>query len=438
MNCGGYLKNIILIILHMLPSILFSQNIENIKIGGEIRMRGYDLQNIWDFDDSNDWDNWSVFRHRTSINLSVKLENNISGYIKIANQNYGEGLTRLSNDRWEEDNKSNKIFVDNAYINIDEIFTFPINVRFGRQNLMYGSGFVLFDGQSQFASTSVYFDGIKLSWDINKHGKLDFLYFKDEERKVDNKSNDDISLRGIYLNYKIPAIGKNQDVYILNRIDESMNKNIFMYGGRISDKMDCGFDYSLEGAIQNGDFGKSLKHNAFGGKFDLGFTFKNIFAQPRVFLNYVSLSGDDKTTSDTNEAWDVYYGGWPQFGDLLAWKYVNLGPLNVISVYDSLYNSGSSTIGEAVYSNFNLMTIGFNFQLFEKLSAKISVSQILINETDNNLSDQFGNLFQLNANYRYSDNLSFRLYAGLLQPGKTFVLNKDNASEVFWETKLNF
>jgi len=432
------LKNIILLILLMLPSILFSQNIENIKIGGEIRMRGYDLQNVWDFDDSNDWDNWSVFRHRTSVNLSVNLENNISGYIKIANQNYGEGITRLSNDRWEEDNKSNKLFVDNAYINIDELFSLPFNIRLGRQNLMYGSGFILFDGQSQFASTSVYFDGIKFTWDVSEYSKLDILYFKDEERKVDDKSKDDITLSGLYLNCIFPTIGQNQDLYILNRNDESLNKNIIMYGARFSDKMDCGFDYSLEGALQNGDFNKSIEQNAFGGKLDLGFTFKNIFAQPRVFLNYVSLSGDDKTTSDTNEAWDVYYGGWPQFGDLLAWKYVNLGPLNVISVYDSLYNSGSSTIGEAVYSNFNLMTIGFNFQLFEKLSAKISVSQILINETDNNLSNQFGNFYQLNANYKYSDNLSFRLYAGLLQPGKTFVLNKDNASEVFWEAKLNF
>ena len=95
-------------------------------------------------------------------------------------------------------------------------------------------------------------------------------------------------------------------------------------------------------------------------------------------------------------------------------------------------------MGEAVYSNFNLMTIGINFLLFEKLSAKISGSQILINETDKNLSDQFGNFFQLDANYKYSENLSFRLYAGFMKPGKTFISSKDNATEVFWEVKLKF
>lgn len=435
---GGQLKRKILLILIMFQAILFSQNIENFKIGGEIRMRGYDLQNVWDFDCSNDWDNWSVFRHRTNINLSIELENDISGYIKIANQNYGEGLTRHSNDRWEEDNKSNKIFVDNAYINVDKIFSGPINIRLGRQNLMYGSGFVLFDGQSQFASTSIYFDGVKFTWDINEFGNLDILYFKDEEKKPDNKSKDDITLGGLYLSCKFPVIGQNQDIYMLNRNDEFLDKNIILYGTRFSDKLECGFDFSAEGAWQSGKFNKTVKQNALGGKVDLGYTFNNIFTQPRLFLGFASLSGDDKNTTGTNESWDVFYGGWPQFGDLLAWKYVNLGSLNIVSVYDSSYNKGSSTIGEAVYSNFNLLTIGINFQLFEKFSAKLSAAQIIINETDNKLNNKFGNYFQLNTNYKYSENLSFRLYAGLLQPGEAFDSDKDNATEIFWEAKLKF
>jgi len=427
-----------LIILIVLPFVIFSQDIEKIKIGGEVRMRGYNLQNIWDFDDNEDWDNWSVFRHRTSINLSVELENNISGYIKIANQNYGEGLTRMSNDRWEEDNKSNKIFVDNAYIDVNKMLSLPVNIRFGRQNLMYGSGFVLFDGQSQFASTSDYFDGIKFTWDINEYAKLDLLYFKDEERERDNQSKDDITLGGLYLNCNFPSISQNQDFYILNRNDELLNKNIFMYGARISDKMDCGFDYSAEGALQNGNFNKSVKNKAMGGKLDLGFTFKNTFSKPRVFLGFASLSGDDKNTTGTNEAWDVYYGGWPQFGDLLAWKYVSLGDKNVISIYDSTYSSGSSVAGEVVYSNFNMFTIGLNFQLFENLNTKISASKITLNEADNNLSKDFGNYLQFNANYVYSKNLSFRFYASIIQPGKTFLTNNDNAFEGLWEVKLSF
>jgi alginate export protein len=366
------------------------------------------------------------------------LENNITGYIKIANQNYGEGVTHISNDKWEEDNKSNKIFVDNAYINVDNIFSLPINIRLGRQNLIYGSGFVIFDGQSQFASTSIYFDGIKLTWNLYKYANLDILYIKDEERKPDATSNDDITLGGLYLKGDIPIIGQSQEIYFLNRNDETLNKNIYMYGARFSDKLDCGFDYSVESALQNGEFNKSVKHNALGGKFDLGFAMKNAFAQPRIFLGFVSLSGDNNSTTSTNEAWDVFYGGWPQFGDILAWKYVNLGPLNVISVYDSSYNSGSSTIGEAVYSNFSLMTIGINFQLFENISAKMSASQIIINEADNNLSNKFGNFFQLDASYKYSENLSFRIYAGLIQPGEIFTSNSDNASEIYWEAKLKF
>ncbi len=62
----------------------------------------------------------------------------------------------------EGDNRDNKIFLDNAYIEARNMFNLPVDLTLGRQNLIYGSGFVILDGQSQFASTSIYFDGVKL------------------------------------------------------------------------------------------------------------------------------------------------------------------------------------------------------------------------------------------------------------------------------------
>ena len=203
-------KLLIFFILLSVPIVANAIDLSKIKIGGELRMRGYELRNVWDFNMKNYMDSWNVFRHRTNLFVSAELDKNIIGYIKIANQNFGEGVTQEKN--WEEDNKSNKIFIDNAYININKIFNLPVNIRLGRQNLIYGSGFVLFDGQSQLASTSIYFDGIKIGWNISEKMNIDVLYFKDQENNRNNKVNDDITLSGAYLTSNYSAFIKKQEL----------------------------------------------------------------------------------------------------------------------------------------------------------------------------------------------------------------------------------
>ena len=152
---------------------------KKITLGGQVRMRGYDLQNVWTFNDDDNRDNWDVFRHKTTLWAKVDATEKVSGFVAFSNQNWGEGVTTAG--EWEIDNKSNKVFVDNAYINVKDFFDIPVDLRIGRQNVMYGTGFVLFDGNSQFGSTSIFLDGVKAGWRITDNITLDGLYFKDYE-----------------------------------------------------------------------------------------------------------------------------------------------------------------------------------------------------------------------------------------------------------------
>ena len=430
---------------------------EDVEFGGMVRVRGYDLNNVWDFNDDGlsggavpaDYDNWKVFRIYTSLQTKVTLPSNVTAFVKIANQNYSEGVTYAG--QWEKDNEANKVFVDNAYIAANSLFGCPqFRLMAGRQNLMYGSGFVLFDGQSQFASTSLYFDGVKLSWDLiepqkDRMATLDFLYFKDQENNRSEVTDDDITLSGAYLTAKCPVIGGQQEIYALNRDDQLLDKEIWMYGIRISDKIAIGadqppftFDYSGEFAWQTGEWTDNQDQDAMGYKLDAGMTFNMIEAfKPRLFLGYAFLEGDDPDTDD-NERWDVYYGGWPQFGDLLAWKYVNLGPTyNSISDYDPTWNEGSSVGGEAVFSNIKIATVGFSTILYQNLSGQVSYSMLTADETVAGADDDFGDYYQLSLKYGYSANLSFSVYSAMIEPGDAFI-NDDAAYEVFWETKVVF
>ena len=153
---------------------------------------------------------------------------------------------------------------------------------------------------------------------------------------------------------------------------------------------------------------------------------------------FVRLTGDDYGSSDTNEAWDVFYGGWPQYGDLLVWKYINVGPGNAIAMYDPHYNAGSTVGAEAVYSNFNLITAGIDIKLLEALKAAFSYSKLIADETIAGADDDIGDYYQLTAEYRYSKHLVFGMYAATIDPGAAFAGRSDRASEAFWDVTLSF
>lgn len=444
-------KFLLTLIVLLLAVPAYCLQAPDLEVGGHVRLRGYNFQNFWDFNSKNDYDNWSVFRLRSNIHIKANMGDNVTGFIKFSNQNYGEGTTYASNiskaDRWEADNTSDKVFVENAYIDVNKFFGLPVNLRFGRQNLMYGTGFVLFDGQSQMASTSLYFDGVKLTWNITDKSKVDVFYMKDQEGDRGNNNNDDITLSGIYFTGHCPIIGGQQEIYVLNRDDQGFKsdlggtgKNIWMYGLRLSDKFDSGVDYSAEAAYQNGYYDKThnIHQNALGYKLETGYTipvFEKII--PRVFIGYTYLSGNESDTKD-NEAWDVFYGGWPQYGDLLAWVYVNLpAAVRPAGTTPLQYNRMSSTIGEAAYTNLSMPMIGVSAKC-GNLSGKISYTKLTFDETTGAQNDDFGDYYQLKAKYQYSKHLSFAGYAAMIVPGDAFTYHTNSAYECFWETRVDF
>ncbi len=431
---------------------------KKLSLGGQVTFRGYHLQNVWDFDGNNNLDNRDLFRTKGSIWADFKATDNVTARVQLTDQTWGEGVTydqsSLAASDTAMDNNSNKVFLDNAYINVKSLLGLPVEGTFGRQNLIYGSGFVVLDGQSQFASTSIYFDGVKLRWHITDNVMLDGLYMKDQENSTGNNYNhvgagsyngghgDDITLSGFYLTTKkFPVLGMQQELYALNRKDEWIGKDIWMYGLRLSDTLANGIDYSLEGAIQRGDASYTQDQEAWGCKLNAGYTFKNLGWQPRPYLGYAFMSGDKSGTS-RSEQWDVFYGGWPQWGDLLAWKYLNLnGANNLSKVYN--YNANSRVIGEADYSNLQIATIGFGVKPLDKLSVDLSYSKLTFDQTYAGVDDDFGDYYQANLKYQYTKQMSFSLYAAQLDPGKAFTKNpsgamNDNATEVYWEAEYKF
>jgi hypothetical protein len=259
----------------------------------------------------------------------------------------------------------------------------------------------------------------------------------DEENNRDNESDDDIHFSGVYFTAaKTPVFGKTE-LYALNRYDETLEKSIWTLGARLSNKLENGFDYSLEGAYQTGDAMADVDQEAWGAKTEAGYTFKAAAMKPRVYAGMTYLSGDDVSTSE-NEGWDVMYGGWPQFGDLMAWMFVNIGDGNALSgVYN--YNRLSSTGGEAVFGNLRMATLGGSFAPVKDFTVSASYSSLAFNETYAGVDKSLGDYYQTALKYQYNKQLSFSIYGAFLAPGDALdATDMDNASELYWETRFDF
>lgn len=446
-------KLLFLCLIFLMVSPAFAIDLKDVELGGKVQLRYYDMNNVWDFyskhsadEDAANLDNMSGFRLYTSLQAKLNLSDNVAGFVKLTNQTWGSGMNMVgtSGENLGE-NKDDKVFVDNAYVDVNNIGCSPLSLRLGRQNMMYGSGFVMFDGQSQYGSTSLYFDGVKASLKLGDSAVLDGFYLIDQENTpsaadmypIAKYPADRIVVGGLYLTAKCPVMGGQQEVYVLDKNDQNYGKDIWLTGLRLSDKFDFGLDYSAEIAYETGTAYDTLQtgsaaQEALGYKLQTGFTFNDVYSKPRPFIGYTSFGGDDSDSKNYN-GWDVFYGGWPQFGDLLAWVYLNKVGLNNIS------NEGK---GIDAYSNLNIATIGFN-NTFEAihLTTEISYSQLTLDQAYGG-SDNIGNYYQLSAKYDYTKNVSFSLYAAMINPRKAIeqAIEKEpnTAHEVYGEVALKF
>ena len=406
-----------------------------VEIGGDVRVRGYALENMWDMDADADGDRWSAWRNRTRLFARVELPRDVRAFVRLANQNWGSGVTDVeSPDRWEADNKSGKVFVDEAWIELHEAFDLPLDLRLGRQTVIAGSGFVLFDGQSQLASTASYLDGARLTWRLRPGLDLQGLYLKDEENARDDASSDDVTLSGLYLTHRPADSAHGRDIYVLRRHDQRLDKDTTLYGARLSGRHRA-LDYDLEGGLQRGDLANDVAHQAWGLTAEAGVSPAGAPAGLRLFAAFLGLSGDDPDTPEF-ERWDVFYGGWPRYGDLLAWTYLNLGGGNLMSSYDPSYAALASGGGEAVYGNLLMTTAGLSCAPVADLSLRVSWSTLRAHRAVGD--DDIGDCWQLRARYRYTEGVTLGLYAARLEPGPAYGSDTDAAHEYFWETVLSF
>ncbi len=384
-------------------------------------------------------ENRNYFRFRTRMWFKADPWKWFSAYLRLTNE------CRAWMQHNPHDADMDEIFFDNIYVDIKRPFDLPVSVRFGRQDFIYGKGFVLFDGTPLDGSRSNYTDGIKatlhlddlktnidaLIMENNRHDRKFFRFnpthhamLEDESRMfgyyITSKYFDDIKLEQYYL-YKAangqPLSGNNY----------SQNEKLHTFGGKISGTLLKDFEYDSELAVQFGKDGREHRRGLGAyvtGKYNIPVT----SLKPWVMAGYFYTSGDDPDT-DRIEAWDPLNGRWPGQHDA-----------------EILLLTRATEDGVAYVTNTHKLRIGTGFCPVPWWSISLFYDHLEADECPKiyNRGRLFGDgkvrgeMFQGISKWNLAKNVSAYVKYEVMAPGSYYYDSADTAMFLKWELNIKY
>ena len=324
-----------------------SPSLNVIDIGGQVRARyefkddiavpGLSPQAV-DFRAQGGEEN-SYLLLREKIHLGYTPADWVTGYVEA----------RDSSAHWDSRQPSpeSDVFdLNQAYIKLGNPGEFPISVKVGRQELIYGDERLV--GAFDWNNIGRVFDAAKLRFeneDLWVDAFVSRVIIPDDNNF--NVSNDYDTFSGIYASSKTLVPCQETQLYFLARNvgDQSPNaigenlpsfmrgaspRDIYTVGARVKSLPGtlAGWDYEAEMAGQFGDFQVSptspdLKQRAYAAHAAGGYTWTEAFGTPRVGLEYNFSSGDSNSKDGTHGTFDnlfptnhKFYG----FMDFFSWQ----------------------------------------------------------------------------------------------------------------------
>jgi hypothetical protein len=438
--------------------------VEEITVGGSIQVRGQMLEpGYWEVgriadgpeaaqefipiigfnDDINGMD-WIT--QRTRVNVDAKLSGGVRGFVELQAYDFwgvdpddidleagafapfphlpeqkpyglaagqGDDLVRLYQ----------------AYIEMNDIADYPLQVRIGRQELVYGREWLVGNNSAGVNFSGLAFDGVKASYD-DEMFRVDAWWTKlvdlsspivpDRLREQDA----DIDFFGVYGTYKgienmvIDAYWlwvRNAQTTITAGLtypfDTKDTDNLHTVGGRVAGAWDVMgalpgmLDYNVEAAFQFGNNnvgsygGSSGDYKGWAFNAMAGYTFTDVEWTPRVEAEYAYFSGDDDYDDGDTEEFirlfsDVHYGELNLGGSL------DTGATNL-----HIVRLGASAVP------VEKLTVKGDFYLFwlaeddeEGLGKTFGVEQLT-----SDVDDNVGYELDIIADYQYTEDLNLRV-----------------------------
>lgn len=305
------------------------------EVGAEERVRSEALGNAFDWNDASE-DHRLWYRFRTRVWGKATIGSHGEVYVGLNN----ESRKIVHPDtpfKWDE------VIFENAYV--DWKLDPAVSVRVGRQNLMRGEGFVLFDGTSGDGSRTAYFNAADVTFGWKK-SKIELIGISDPAKDwylpvFNNKDKLlqewDESAVGLYFTGRdLPKTAIDGYFFWKSEKDDRRattnaqfqpDRQLGIFGGRVVQQLPEGFSLTAEAAVEAGS--EQPRPGASGGNKDIaawgGYAYaKKVLPgswKPSIQVGWIGLSGDDPNTAKI-EGWDPLFSRWPKWSELYIYSQV--------------------------------------------------------------------------------------------------------------------
>lgn len=437
-----FIKGILLLaMVTLLASSASALEIDN-TYGLGLRLRHETWNNVFNFQSAdpntgrpNNDDNF--LRLKTSIWDRLEVNKKYGFYVKITNEaRYFFDSTNTSRGNRPLGLNKDEIFFDNLMVYANGIAGLPVDVTVGRQDLMYGDGFILMDGTPGDGSRSFYFNAAKTTVRFGQAHSVDFIYitnqpyensfpmmFSSPKRSLSAYSEEAVVAYG-----KVkPLEGLGLEPYYVWKAEYGSNPlRLNTVGMRYTYSVGSGWRGIItrgEYAHQFGSYDSGMKREADGGYIFAGQKYDTIFLSPSWELGYTYLSGDKRNSPDKDGSWDPLFSRYPWLSELYSL---------------SLAKESGGIL--AYWSNLQAARAVTKFMLTPVTALELSYTYMLANENTigtgifSQGGKKRGDLYTAKASHKFSKSIDGYLLIENFVPGDYYAnSNRNAATFVRWE-----
>lgn len=431
---------------------------QNVKVSGDIEMLGARRDLFLHDDDSKYVTN--ILATITRLRIDADLTDNVSATVRLINERlWGKESENTMDSNDGSGNPNTDIQLDLAYVTLKEFLYSPLTLTVGRQELHFGNDMIIgaFRTNNNADDEATPFGNWGLD-DLSKHKAFDAIratlnydplildIVTAKIREYDIDEGDDIDLYGINANYALGNRGSFENTILEGywwekheRLADgySNTDRVDVLGGRIATNLK-GIQLQLELAWQLGKMAASSQtrhRNAFAVETSAGYDFTKSKWSPSVMLGYSYFSGNRSDDTSVVTSWD------PMFENQTAGHIWNAlfrqTNVHVLSLSGSVKPRTDITIK----GDYNVYFWDKRLRPEAKPGSYDfgTMNEWWSNNYSMNHKKFAGQEIDLTGTYDYTEDVQFKLLAGILVPGGSFEDQNDRvASEVIGSMKVTF
>ena len=406
-------------------------DVQNIRISGDIRVIGYYLANVGYSGGAQAEGNVNLFEQQTRVKIEADLEDHVLVVVGLK----ADGLWG-NTDAWNQAHNSAKTWfvgLDEAYVQLRELFYSPATLTLGRQYLNYGSGLIIssFDKAYNFDAARLVLDYHPLTIDVVA------AQLNNDQGYVGYNVSGTAAIPQtdlLFVNAKYEVNGsmvKTVEGYFGWKAQSGNNSEAPMIVGLRTDLTPCeNLTASVEGAYEFANGGGN-EISAFIAKVNAKYTFKGVTWTPAVNASYTYASGGGENGQAYFRPWFNMADGYN--GYVLAPALSNIQIINLGISAQPAKNTSLSLQG---YYYLKADRNGF---VYSDRNADLGGNPATGLVSGFSSSRDIGGEVDAIVGYDYSKDVRCQLVYGMMFPGDVFdgVANRV-ANEVRGEINVKF